>query len=58
MSGRHAEALGRAAGRDAEAGLDLVEDQDDAVALRDLADRLEVAGLGAARRRGSSSPPP
>ena len=42
----HAPALGRAAGRDAEAGLDLVEDQDDAVALRDLAHALEVARLG------------
>ncbi len=38
--------LGRAAGGDADAGLDLVEDQDDAVAPGDLADGLEVAGLG------------
>ncbi len=42
---RDAEALGRAAGRDAQAGLDLVEDQDDPVATRDVADGLEVAGL-------------
>ena len=46
MSGVDAEALDRAAGGDAEAGLDLVEDQDDAVPARDLAHRLEVAGLG------------
>ncbi len=41
-----AEALGRAARGDAEARLDLVEDQDDAVTLGDLAHRLEVARLG------------
>jgi hypothetical protein len=40
-----AKALGRAAGRDAEARLDLVEDENDAVSGRDLADRLEIAGL-------------
>ena len=43
---QHAAALGRAARRDAQAGLDLVEDQHDPVALRDLAHRLEVARLG------------
>ena len=37
--------LGRAAGGDREAGLDLVEDQDDAVAAGDVADGLEVARL-------------
>ncbi len=42
----HAEALGRAAGGDAEAGLDLVEDQHDAVAGADLAHLGQVAVLG------------
>ena len=42
---RDAELLDGAASGDRHAGLDLVEDQDDAVLLRDLADGLEVAGL-------------
>ena len=44
--GHDAELLDGAAGGDRHAGLDLVEDQDDPVLLRDLADGLEVAGLG------------
>ena len=44
--GHDAEALHRAAGGDADAGLDLVEDEHDAVLLGDLAHRLQVAGLG------------
>ena len=38
--------LDRAAGGDGQARLHLVEDQDDAVARGELADRLEVARLG------------
>ena len=44
--GLHAVALGGAAGCDRRAALHLVEDQDDAAAGADLAQRLEVAGLG------------
>ena len=43
MSGRDAEALGRAAGGDRRAGLDLVEDQLHAVLGGQLAHPLEVA---------------
>ncbi len=41
--GRDAEQLGRAAGGDGRAGLDLVEDQHRAVVARELAHALEVA---------------
>ena len=44
--GLHAEPLGRPAGGDGEAGLDLVEDEHDAVLGAQLAHPLEVAGLG------------
>ncbi len=43
--GHHAEALDRAAGGRADAGLDLVEDEHDAVLLGDVAHRLQVARL-------------
>ena len=46
MSGRTPNLLGGAAGGDGQAGLDLVEDQDDAVLRGDLAHGLEVAVLG------------
>ena len=45
-------------GGDRQAGLDLVEDQDDAVAAGDLAHRLEVALARAGRGRRSSWRPP
>ena len=45
-SGRDPEELGRAAAREAEAGLDLVEDQQDAELLGQGAHRLVEAGLG------------
>ena len=44
--GHDAVLLLRAAPRDAKAGDDFVEDEDDAVAARDLAHGLEKAGLG------------
>ena len=44
--GHHAEALRRAPRRDAEARLHLVEDEEDAVPSRQLANGLEVARLG------------
>ena len=55
-SGCDAEVPGRAAVAGGDAGLDLVEDQQRAVALGDLAHRLEVAGLRAGRCRCSPSP--
>ena len=41
--GSHSEALGGAARTDAQAGLDLIEDQDDAVSPGDLADLLQIS---------------
>ena len=53
---RDAEALLRAAGREAEAGHHFVEDQQRAVLLRDLAEEFQVARLGQIQARRCPAP--